>query len=97
MQFWEFAKDARAEHSENLEQTTKIKFRADKPKVSRRKETFVDKTYPHYNKFAKLTVQEKKFGLLDNSISIEAQKNWQQRLTDENVEIRGHWVKPLNE
>jgi hypothetical protein len=37
-----------------------------------------------------LTVQEKKFGLLDNSISIEAQKNWQQRLTDENVEIKGH-------
>jgi len=73
-----------------LEQTTIIKFRADKPKVSRRKETFVDKTYPHYNKFAKLTVQEKKFGLLDNSISIEAQKNWQQRLTDENVEIKGH-------
>jgi hypothetical protein len=35
--------------------------------------------------------------LLDNSISIEAQKNWQQRLTDENVEIKGHWVKPLNE
>ncbi len=121
-----------------LEQTTIIKFRADKPKVSylyypdfdndahpalhssmqanlsslyvdfrdysgsenppilHRKETFVDKTYSNYKKFAKLTAQEEKHELLNNPISIGTRKNWQQRLLDKNVQIKGHRVVLLN-
>lgn len=121
-----------------LEQTTIIKFRADKPKVSylyypdfdtdphpalhssmqanlsslyvdfrdystsenppilHRKETFVDKTYPNYEKFAKLTAQEEKYGLLTNPISIGTRKNWQQRLIENKVQIKGHRLLHLN-
>lgn len=122
-----------------LEQTTIIKFRADKPKVSylyypdfdkeahpalhssmqanlsslyvdfrnysdsenppilHRKETFVDKTYPSYEKFAKLTVQEEKYELLTNPISIGTRRNWQQRLTEKNVQIKGHRVVRISD
>lgn len=117
-----------------LEQTTIIKFRADKPKVSylyypnfdkdahpalhssmqanlsslyvdfrdysssenppilHRKETFVDKTYPSYEKFAKLTAQEEKCGLLNEPIAIGTKRNWEQRLDDKKVQIKGHRV-----
>lgn len=117
-----------------LEQTTIIKFRADKPKVSylyypdfdtdphpalhssmqanlsslyvdfrdysssenppilHRKETFVEETYLHYKKFAKLTAQEVKCGLLDNPTSIGTRKHWQQRLYENKVELNGHRV-----
>lgn len=117
-----------------LEQTTIIKFRADKPKVSylyypdfdidphpalhssmqanlsslyvdfrdysssenppilHRKETFVDNTYPNYKKFAKLTTQEEKHGLLSDPISIGTKKYWGQRLTDMKVQLKGHRV-----
>lgn len=116
------------------EQTTIIKFRADKPKVSylsypdfdcdphpalhssmqadlgslyvdfrdysssenppilHRKETFVEETYPHREKFARLTAQEEKYGLLNDSALIGTQKNWQQRLTDNKFQIKGHKV-----
>ncbi len=121
-----------------LEQTTIIKFRADKPKVSylyypdfdtdahpalhssmqanlsslyvdfrdysssenppilHRKETFVDKTYPNYEKFARLTAQEEKHDLLSNPISIGTLKNWQERLDDKKIQIRGHKITKLN-
>jgi DNA phosphorothioation-associated putative methyltransferase len=120
-----------------LEQTTIIKFRADKPKVSylyypdfdtdphpalhssmqanlsslyvdfrdysisenppilHRKETFVEITYPHYKKFARLTASEEKLGLLDNPISIGTRNNWRQRLNENSVEIKGHQIKLL--
>lgn len=118
-----------------LEQTTIIKFRADKPKVSylyypdfdidphpalhssmqanlgslyvdyrdysasenppilHRKETFVEETYPHFKKFAKLTALEEKKGLLNDPILIGTRNNWQQRLNEEGVEIKGHHIK----
>ncbi len=121
-----------------LEQTTIIKFRADKPKVSylyypdfdidahpalhssmqanlsslyvdfrdysssenppilHRKETFVDKTYPNYEKFAKLTAQEEKHDLLSNPISIGTRKNWQERLDDKKIQIMGHRITQLS-
>jgi len=120
-----------------LEQTTIIKFRADKPKVSylyypdfdtdphpalhssmqanlsslyvdfrdysasenppilHRKETFVEESYPHYKKFARLTASEEKLGLLDNPYSIGTRNNWQQRLNEKALEIKGHQIKSL--
>jgi hypothetical protein len=56
-----------------------------------------DKVFnPDYEKFAKLTDQEERKGLLDNPISIGTRKNWQQRLIDNNVQIKGHRVMHLN-
>jgi len=34
---------------------------SDNPPILHRKETFVDQTYPNYEKFAKLTAQEEKY------------------------------------
>lgn len=121
-----------------LEQTTIIKFRADKPKVSylyypdfdtdahpalhlsmqanlsslyvdfrdystsenppilHRKETFVEESYSHFKKFVKLTAQEEKLGLLEHPISIGTRNNWQQRLEENNVQIKAHRVIKLN-
>lgn len=116
------------------EQTTLIKFRADKPKVSylyypdfdtdahpalhssmqanlsdlfvnlrdysssenppilHRKETFITPDYPLYSKFIKLTTQEEKLGLLENSTIIGTKKEWLQRLEMCQVKIHGHRV-----
>ncbi len=65
---------------------------SENPPILHRKETFVDKTYPNYEKFAKLTAQEEKYELLTNPISIGTRRNWQQRLTEKNVQIKGHRV-----
>ncbi len=69
---------------------------SENPPILHRKETFVDKTYSNYKKFAKLTAQEEKHELLNNPISIGTRKNWQQRLLDKNVQIKGHRVVLLN-
>ena len=115
-----------------LEQTTIVKFRADKPKVSylyypdfdadphpalhssmganlsslwvdyrdysasenppilHRKETFVALDYLFYDKFAKLTAQEEKHGLLENSMRIGTKNGWQERLDEHGLKLRGH-------
>jgi DNA phosphorothioation-associated putative methyltransferase len=115
-----------------LEQTTIIKFRADKPKVSylyypdfdsdphpalhssmganlsslwvdyrdysdsanppvlHRKETFVAPDYPLYEKFAKLTAQEEKHGLLEHPIYIGTKNGWQERLNECGFKLQGH-------
>ncbi|HEX8196382.1 MAG TPA: DNA phosphorothioation-associated putative methyltransferase [Pyrinomonadaceae bacterium] len=117
-----------------LEQTTLIKFRADKPKVSylhypdfdtdphpalhssmganlsslwvdyrdystsenppilHRKETFVASDYPLYEKFAKLTTQEEKYGLLENPVTIGTKNGWQERLDDKRLKLQGHRI-----
>jgi DNA phosphorothioation-associated putative methyltransferase len=119
------------------EQTTIVKFRADKPKVSylyypdfdsdphpalhssmqanlsslyvdfrdysssenppilHRKETFVENTYPHYKKFARLTLQEEKHGLLSDPVSIGTKNNWLIRLKEKAVQIKGHQIVRL--
>lgn len=115
-----------------LEETTLIKFRADKPKVSwlhypdfdtdphpalrsslqadlqglhtgwreysaaanppilHRKETFVSRDYPLYEKFARLTAQEEKWGLLDDAASIGMKNGWLQRLAEKSARLQGH-------
>lgn len=115
-----------------LEETTLIKFRADKPKVSwlyypdfdtnphpalrsslqsdlqglhtawrdystasnppilHRKETFVTPDYPLYEKFARLTAQEEKWGLLDDAASIGLKNGWLRRLSGKGARLQGH-------
>ncbi|MBE9158215.1 DNA phosphorothioation-associated putative methyltransferase [Nodosilinea sp. LEGE 06152] len=46
--------------------------------------------YPNYAKFAKLSQQEQKWGLLDDVKAIFDQRGWEQCLADHSVELRGH-------
>lgn len=63
---------------------------SDNPPILHRKETFVTTDYPLYEKFAKLTAQEEKAGLLENPISIGTRKGWTERLETFKLKFRGH-------
>jgi DNA phosphorothioation-associated putative methyltransferase len=54
------------------------------------KESYVTTSYSHQEKFAKLTRQEKAWGLLDNSRAISTYKEWQRCLTENCAELKGH-------
>lgn len=63
------------------------------PPILHRKETFVTPSYPNYEKFAQLTRQEEKRGLLNNpTSSIGTREGWEQRLNQYQLEIKGHRV-----
>jgi DNA phosphorothioation-associated putative methyltransferase len=59
------------------------------PPILFRKETFVTPNYPHYEKFAKLTRQEKKLGILDSCI-VKKHREWLKCLAENCVKIKGH-------
>lgn len=60
------------------------------PVVLHRKETFVTEDYPLHSKFARLSQQEEKWGLLDNPSTIGTKRGWQERLKEKSAELRGH-------
>lgn len=60
------------------------------PPILHRKETFVTSHYPLYQKFARLTQQEERWGLLDEISSIGTQAGWQMKLREKGVKFRGH-------
>ncbi|ABA25023.1 hypothetical protein Ava_B0313 (plasmid) [Trichormus variabilis ATCC 29413] len=60
------------------------------PPILHRKETFVTREYPFYQKFAELTHAEEALGLLNSPKSIGTRKGWQQRLQAYNIEIQEH-------
>jgi len=62
------------------------------PPILHRKETFVTPEYPLYDKFAKLTQQEEKWGLLDETRTIGTRKGWEKCLATNCAEIRSHRV-----
>ena len=45
---------------------------------------------PLYERFARLTVQEERHGLLDDTPIIGTGKGWQIRLEERGFELRGH-------
>jgi DNA phosphorothioation-associated putative methyltransferase len=65
---------------------------SENPPILHRKETFVMPDYPDYEKFAKLTRQEEKWGLLDNTSTIGTRKGWQRCLKEHCAEIKGYRV-----
>ncbi len=60
------------------------------PPILHRKEAFVPEEYPGYAKFAKLTRQEEKAGLLDDTSTIGTRNGWDARLIAAGRAIRGH-------
>lgn len=65
---------------------------SENPPVLHRKETFVTADYPNYEKFARLTRSEEKWGLLDNTSVIGTREGWLKYLGYCGVEIRDHTV-----
>lgn len=65
------------------------------PPVLHRKETFVAEGYLNRQKFALLTMQEEKYGLLDETRTIGTRNGWQQRLKDFGAYIDGHTLTAL--
>jgi DNA phosphorothioation-associated putative methyltransferase len=59
------------------------------PPILHRKDSLVDDTYPHFQKFAALTRQEEKQGLLSRS-DIGHRLLWEQVLADRGLSLRGH-------
>lgn len=62
----------------------------DNPPLLHQKDQFVTEDYPGYAKFAKLSQQERKWGLLENSKAIYDLRGWQQCLANCGAELRGH-------
>ncbi|MCI4064009.1 DNA phosphorothioation-associated putative methyltransferase [Micromonospora sp. R77] len=62
------------------------------PPVLHRKETFVPLDYPGRDKFARLTKQEERAGLLDESATIGTYAGWERRLQDRGYRLAGHRI-----
>src|SRR5208337_141211 len=58
------------------------------PPILHRKETFLPPGHPLVAKFARLTRQEEKHGLLDETASIGTRAGWQRRLAERGFQIR---------
>lgn len=64
--------------------------KSDNPPVLHRKETFLAPTHPLFAKFQRLTQQEERHGLLENSSTIGTRAGWQIRLTESGFRLAGH-------
>lgn len=60
------------------------------PPVLHRKDTFLGPDHPLRDKFARLTAQEEKNGLLDNSSGIGTREGWARRLAERGFALKGH-------
>lgn len=63
---------------------------SENPPILHRKETFLEPLHPLYEKFARLTRQEEKHGLLEDSRSIGTKMSWEERLREAGFQLRGH-------
>ena len=64
------------------------------PPILHRKEAFLTAGHPLYAKFARLTQQEEKHGLLDDTATIGTKDGWQARLTERGFLLRRPSTRP---
>lgn len=62
------------------------------PPILHRKDELVDESHPLKGKFSRLTSQEGRFGLFDETATIGTREGWEAQLSDKGVELRGHRV-----
>lgn len=67
------------------------------PPVLHRKETFLDRSHPLYEKFARLSQQEEQHGLLESSSTIGMRAGWEMRLLSRGFALRGHRLVRVKE
>jgi DNA phosphorothioation-associated putative methyltransferase len=60
------------------------------PPILHRKETFLPPGHALMTKFARLTRQEEKHGLLDETATIGTRAGWQRRLAQRDFLVQGH-------
>jgi DNA phosphorothioation-associated putative methyltransferase len=60
------------------------------PPVLHRKEAFLIADHPLHAKFTRLTAQEEKHGLLDDSSEIGTREGWSTRLAEQGFALKGH-------
>jgi len=60
------------------------------PPILHRKQTFLPPGHELVAKFARLTRQEEKHGLLDETATIGTREGWERRLAERGFTIRGH-------
>ncbi len=60
------------------------------PPILHRKETFLNPAHPLYEKFARLSRQEEKQGLLEETSTIGTRDGWANQLREKGFELRGH-------
>jgi DNA phosphorothioation-associated putative methyltransferase len=60
------------------------------PPVLHRKDSFLGVNHPLYTKFARLTAQQEKHGLLDNTSGIGTREGWAKRLDERGLALKGH-------
>jgi DNA phosphorothioation-associated putative methyltransferase len=60
------------------------------PPVLHRKESFLPPSDPLHAKFARLTAQEEKHGLLDDPSGIGTREGWARRLSERGFALKGH-------
>jgi DNA phosphorothioation-associated putative methyltransferase len=65
---------------------------SENPPILHRKEAFVTADHPLRAKFARLTRQEERCGLLDDSATIGTRQGWLRRLEERQLALRGHRV-----
>jgi hypothetical protein len=65
------------------------------PPILHRKDAFVADDYPTRPRFARLTQQEERRGLLDAPLPIGRRQQWEAWLEAHDVEVRGHRVVKL--
>jgi DNA phosphorothioation-associated putative methyltransferase len=63
---------------------------SENPPILHRKEAFLLADHPLYAKFARLSEQEEKHGLLSDSATIGTRDGWNARLKDTGFSVRGH-------
>lgn len=63
---------------------------SENPPILHRKETFVQKDYPGADRFARLTAQEERHQLLDETATIGTRIGWENRLRERGFQLRGH-------
>lgn len=77
-------------------QTFRVQYReytgSGNPPILHRKEAFVPTDHPLRPKFARLTKQEERWGLYDESAVIGTRQGWQKVLDDRGIYLSGHRV-----
>ncbi len=63
---------------------------SDNPPILHRKECFVDDAYPGRERFARLTAQEERAGLLQDAAGIGQRDAWNHRLAARGLRVAGH-------
>jgi DNA phosphorothioation-associated putative methyltransferase len=75
---------------QNFEIKTRSYENSQNPPILHRKETFVSHDFSLREKFARLTKQEEKKGLFEEPKTIGNRLEWQSKLNEKNLALRGH-------